>query len=835
MTSTTPSSSLVTPPPAIKKKEDTQSGGLEEYDSADDDPVFQAFYKEYLKESERMGWPLKSDKVSSEDNHSSSKSKGEGLSLDVSSKKKTTGRTSPVDDCSSDDDLQRLYKITERERRASEQRQISSSNPEGYDRSLTLSSKKKKTTPITILGHSDTEEEKEEEEEEEEEEEGSSSLVHGYIGMDGEWHPISEDEADVIEVDEDELEVEVEQEVTSSAAKSAENEVRPYAATDFMEALRRFIREGVLPEDFHERLRHPLSIQMLKVMEKRNRDRLHTMLTRIRRQDFSVTVYIPDWVVPFLEAITKGRQGDELLFAGIGTDSRHDKLTKLIKAACVAAGSEDVHTIGTHSGRKTFGAQTLQVTKGDMRATQQIMGHANIMKTTLYTGQEPKHIKEVVRNVSTNIHDIVYGTSPPPTTTAADSSKPVERLLSRQKPVRPHTRTEEVQFGHTARHGGRRPYKEHEIKYMLTKAWTGEKEHIMHLLRAWIAMSICSGLRASEQGRIQVQDVRAPDGSIYCNVLVKWTKGGLMWRQEEIMGREAPHFREQRAEEAAKRLLDQGRQPDLKMLKRASSLGADALNREALVQGDMQRPGTGARVVPLSALSTKRKDPSTSSRKPSSSSRPSQPSPLDEEVIVISDSENEDTHIHHSDDSDEDEGFERRSKKPAKKKRNTNPWSERLPEVSTSSARKPSSSIPSRFSRAPTPDDRDSFQSIHASVLDPAIPDRRIIRIPFTNLEVYAILDGYHHRTSSNDWAGILRDYKDYFHPIRTSVSIKDKVRNMVLETMTDEQIAKARDHFANLPDVCEGIQRINAAREQKLRMSNELFLYDKWTKRSRK
>ena len=174
-------------------------------------------------------------------------------------------------------------------------------------------------------------------------------------------------------------------------------------------------------------------------------------------------------------------------------------------------------------------------------------------------------------------------------------------------------------------------------------------------------------------------------------------------------------------------------------------------------------------------------------------------------------------------------------KKPAKKKRNTNPWSVRISEHSSSSAHEPSSSIPSRFSRAPTPDDRDSFQSIHASVLDPAIPDRRIIRIPFTNLEVYAILDGYHHRTSSNDWAGILRDYKDYFHPIRTSVSIKDKVRNMVLETMTDEQIAKARDHFANLPDVCEGIQRINAAREQKLRMSNELFLYDKWTKRSRK
>jgi hypothetical protein len=93
LTSTTPSSSLVTPPPAIKKKEDTHSGGLEEYDSADDDPVFQAFYKEYLKDCERMGWPLKSDKVSSEDNHSSSKSKGNDLAFDHSPKKKKSERT----------------------------------------------------------------------------------------------------------------------------------------------------------------------------------------------------------------------------------------------------------------------------------------------------------------------------------------------------------------------------------------------------------------------------------------------------------------------------------------------------------------------------------------------------------------------------------------------------------------------------------------------------------------------------------------------------------------------------------------------------------------------
>jgi hypothetical protein len=840
---------LVTPPP-VKKKEDTHSGGLEDDNSKDVDSIFHSIFQAYKKDCEDSGWTLNSDKLSSEDNHSSSKQKGNDLAFDHSPKKKKSERTR-LDEDSSDDDLIKLYKSIERENLSTEQSQSVSSSSEAHGRSLTLSSKKKKkTTPIKIQGHSDTEEEEKEEEEEDEDEdededeEGSSRPVHGYIGMDGKWHPIPEDDDDEIEVDEDELKVEVEQEVRPSAAKmirpsaakmirpTAAMEVRPYAATDFMAAIRKFINEGVIPEDFLERLRHPLSLQMLKMMEKRNRDRLYAMVKRVRNQDYSCTVYIPDWVVPYLQAITgKERDGDELLFAGIGTD-RNDKLIRLIKAACVEAGSEDVEKIGSHSGRKTFGDRTLKVTQGDMRASQQLLGHASTLNTTLYTSQQPKHMKEVVRDVSTNLQDIVFGAYH--TTTSASPSK---RLLSKQNPVLPSSPIEMVQFGHYSRHGGRRPYTDKEIKHMLLHAWTGEKAHIMHLLRAWIAMSICSGLRVSEQGRIQVKDVRAPDGSIYCNVLVKWTKGGLMWHQEEIMGREAPHLREQRAEEAAKRLLDLGREPDLKMLKRASTLGADALNREALVQGDLQRPGTGtdARVVPLSALSTKRKEPSSYSRQPSSSSRPSQPSPLDEEVIVISDSENEDTHIHQSDDSDEDEGFHRKSKKPAKKKRNTNPWSVRISEHSSSSAHEPSSSIPTRFSRAPTPDDPDRYKSLHASVLDPAIPDRRIVRIPFTNLEVYAILDGYHHRTSSNDWAGILRDYTDYFHPIRTSVSIKDKVRNMVLETMTDEQIAKARNHFANLPDVCEGIQRINAAREQKLRMSNELFLYDKWTKRSRK
>jgi integrase len=833
------SSSLVTPPPAIKKEGNTHSGGVEVYNSEEDDSIFQSIFQAYEKDCEESGWTLKSDKVASEQKASSSKPKGKDLAFDHSSKKPKSERTFEDED-SSDDDFLKLYKSIEREKLSTEQSQSVSNNSEAHARSLTLSSKKKKTTPITVLGQSDTEEE--EKEEEEEDEEGSSRLVDGYIGMDGEWHPASEDDDDVIEVDEDELQVEVVQEVRPSAAKmirpSAAKKVRPYAATDFMAALRKFIREGVLPEDFLERLRDPVSIQMLKMMEKRNRDRLYAMVKRVRNQDYSCTVYIPDWVVPFLQAIAgKERDGDELLFAGIGTD-RNDKLIRLIKAACVEAGSEDVEKIGSHSGRKTFGDRTLKVTQGDMRASQQLLGHASNLNTTLYTSQQPKHMKEVVRDVATNLQDIVFGASH--TTTSASSSK---RLLSKQNPVLPSSPMDKIQFGHYSRHGGRRPYTEKEIKYMLLHAWTDEEPHIMHLLRAWIAMSICSGLRVSEQGRIQVKDVRAPDGSIYCNVIVKWTKGGLLWHQEELLGREAPHLREQRAEETAKRLLEQGREPDMRNLKRASTVGADALIREGFSQGDLQRTGTGARDVPISALSSlKRKEPSSSSR----------PSPLDDEVIVISDSENENTHMHHHDESDDDEGFLRRSKKPAKKRQSKNYWTERLAELSSASAhearsshptihpsssaaREPSSSIPPRFSRAPTPDDPDKYKSLHASVLDPAIPDRRIFRIPFTNLEVYAILDGYHHRTSSNDWAGILRDYKDYFHPIRTSVSIKDKVRNMVLETMTDEQIAKARDHFANLPDVCEGIQRINAAREQKLRMSNELFLYDKWTKRSRK
>jgi hypothetical protein len=65
-----------------------------------------------------------------------------------------------------------MYKSIEREKLSTEQSQSISNNSEAHARSL----KKEK-----------------EKEKEEEEEEGSSRLVDGYIGMDGEWHPASED------------------------------------------------------------------------------------------------------------------------------------------------------------------------------------------------------------------------------------------------------------------------------------------------------------------------------------------------------------------------------------------------------------------------------------------------------------------------------------------------------------------------------------------------------------------------------------------------------------------------------------------------------------------
>ena len=127
-----------------------------------------------------------------------------------------------------------------------------------------------------------------------------------------------------------------------------ESEVQPYASVDFFHALRCIINEGVIHEDFIKRLRHPESIQMLKLLKSRNDRRRETMRAAVRRQDHSVTISISDWVVPYIETIVKGRQDSELLFAGLGKGNTA-QLNRLLKTAIAEAGSDDIHRIGTHS------------------------------------------------------------------------------------------------------------------------------------------------------------------------------------------------------------------------------------------------------------------------------------------------------------------------------------------------------------------------------------------------------------------------------------------------------------------------------------------------------
>jgi integrase len=668
-----------------------------------------------------------------------------------------------------------------------------------------------------------------------------------------------------------------------------ESEVQPYASVDFFHALRCIINEGVIHEDFIKRLRHPESIQMLKLLKSRNDRRRETMRAAVRRQDHSVTISISDWVVPYIETIVKGRQDSELLFAGLGKGNTA-QLNRLLKTAIAEAGSDDIHRIGTHSGRKSFAMTSLEVSKGDMRATAQVVGHANITTTSSYTGRETNNLKELVQGVSTHFKSVLG-----PLTTENGHSK--VRLSSRQNQVVATSATQEVQFGRGV-NTGRRPFTDKEIKYMLLDAWTDLEPHVMHLLRAWIAVAVCSGLRSSELGRIQVQDVRAPDGSIYCNVLVKWTKGGLMWHQQELLGREAPHLREQRAHDTAMRIMDQERIPNMHKLRQAAMIGSDAIIREGWIQGDINRPGTGAKVLPVEALSKRTaQDSPLAHHEDKTEHDDKNVSTLDKEFhqfkewMNMSKNDRDEMNLkawkisneggatsgmsnieksnpdaysktlsgltstqnrERIDEFDEyDEEFGRKSKKPKTAKyvysdKKSTPLAfvnsafttpqQQQRDIRTYATHQQDEKnekplIDERFSRLPGTDDR--VQSIHASVLDCAKADKRSFKNPFTNLENYAILDGYYHMQSQNDWAGIVRDYKEYFHPLRTNISIKDRVRTMALDMMTKEQMLMMRDHYSNLPDVREGINNIIDLRAKKLKESNEEFLFKKWTERN--
>jgi hypothetical protein len=262
-------------------------------------------------------------------------------------------------------------------------------------------------------------------------------------------------------------------------------------------------------------------------------------------------------------------------------------------------------------------------------------------------------------------------------------------------------------------------------------------------------------------------------------------------------------------------------------------IGPDAIIREGWVQGDIARPGTGARVLSVQELVK-------------------QTSHLKHVDEGKNDAEREfhqfqEWKRNKDQDSIVDEDFGRVTKKPKNEPParvnppfTTPPQQRQQRDIRSFTSPQPTPQqdekkeqtwIDERYSRLPGSDDR--VNSIHGSVLDCAKSDKRSFKNPFTNLENYAILDGYYHMQSQNDWAGILRDYKEYFHSTRTSVSIKDKVRNMVLDKMSKEQVKDMRDHYSNMPEVREGINNINILKANKVKESNEEWLHKKWTARS--
>jgi hypothetical protein len=268
-------------------------------------------------------------------------------------------------------------------------------------------------------------------------------------------------------------------------------------------------------------------------------------------------------------------------------------------------------------------------------------------------------------------------------------------------------------------------------------------------------------------------------------------------------------------------------------LHQAAMIGTDAIIREGWVQGDVNRPGTGARVLPVEELVK-------------------QTSHLKHVDEGKNDAEREfhqfqEWKRNKDQDSIVDEDFGRVTKKqkneppvrvnppfttPPQQRQQRDIRSFTSPQATPQQDEKQEQSwIDARYSKLPGADDR--VNTIHGSVLDCSKGDRRSFKNPFTNLENYAILDGYYHMESQNDWAGILRDYKEYFHSTRTSVSIKDKVRNLVLDKMTKEQVKNMRDHYSNMPEVREGINKINELRADKVKESNEEWLHKKWTSRS--
>jgi hypothetical protein len=98
-------------------------------------------------------------------------------------------------------------------------------------------------------------------------------------------------------------------------------------------------------------------------------------------------------------------------------------------------------------------------------------------------------------------------------------------------------------------------------------------------------------------------------------------------------------------------------------------------------------------------------------------------------------------------------------------------------------------------------------------------------RVPWEDIEVYAILAGHLDGRNRHDWRGILDSYKLYFLPKRTNVDIKDKWKTNKYEYMSDHQLREERDRLQALPSVREKVAAIVTFQGEQRTKSRAAFL----------
>lgn len=133
---------------------------------------------------------------------------------------------------------------------------------------------------------------------------------------------------------------------------------------------------------------HP-DLKLVKVFGKGSKERLipisELALTWIARYQKEVRM-------PLL--LKKGRQSDYLFLNNRGTKLSRQAVWQLIKRYCQSAGIDK--DVTPHTLRHTFATHLLE-NGADLRVVQEILGHADISTTQIYTNLTQKHILQVYR------------------------------------------------------------------------------------------------------------------------------------------------------------------------------------------------------------------------------------------------------------------------------------------------------------------------------------------------------------------------------------------------------------------------------------------------------